>query len=89
MPLQGPSTITRDRSNWIKGHVFVLLNIPIVGMPIYAHPHTVSLGFVLGDADDCATTPPGEQRQTTLQCYSTGEEILQNCPFPWGVWAAI
>ena len=50
---------TRDLSNSIKGSI-VLLNMPTAGMPIYAYPQTVSLGFIVGDADHCATTAPGE-----------------------------
>ena len=73
---------TTDGSNsTIKGCI-LLLNIPTAGMPIYAHP----LGFVLGDAHHCATTPPGEQRQITLRlhCHSIGKKFPQHCPFHWG-----
>ena len=51
--------LTTDRSNSIKGRI-VLLNIPTTGVPIFAHPRLCPLASYLGDAADCATTPPGE-----------------------------
>ena len=55
-------------------------------MLIYAHPQTVSLGFVLEHADHCATTPIGKRRQTTLrlQWLSMGTKSPTIFPFPGG-----